>query len=173
MKLIFIYGPPAIGKLTIAKEIEKKTDFRLFHNHTIIDLCFATLNPKSERFWKFARKIRIDLIKEAIKQKIPGLIMTMAYTGESDFIEQVIKTVEKEKNKVYLVRLTSSMKDLEKRVYAKSRKKFGKLKTKTSLKRWFKKYGEIDLPKKSLVLDTSKLSAKQCADKIIGFCKRG
>lgn len=168
MKLIFIYGLPATGKLTIAREIEKRTNYRVLHNHDIIDVCFTTLDSKTKRFWPFARKLRLDLIKEAIKQEISGLIMTMAYTGESDFIWQIMKLVEKEGSKFYLIKLTCDMKTLEKRVYDKSRKKYGKLKTKAALKGWFDKYGDITFPgKKSFVLDTSKLSAKQVADRII------
>lgn len=38
MKLIYIYGPPASGKLTVAKELEKLTKYKLFHNHLINDV---------------------------------------------------------------------------------------------------------------------------------------
>ena len=37
MKLIFIYGSPAVGKLTVAQEIAEQTDFKVFHNHLTID----------------------------------------------------------------------------------------------------------------------------------------
>ncbi|MGI8542838.1 MAG: hypothetical protein ACR2MD_05085 [Aridibacter sp.] len=36
MKLIFIYGSPAVGKLTVANEIAKRTCFKVFHNHLMI-----------------------------------------------------------------------------------------------------------------------------------------
>ena len=38
MKLIVIYGPPAAGKLTVAKELSKLTGFKVLHNHITIDL---------------------------------------------------------------------------------------------------------------------------------------
>ena len=37
MKLVFIYGPPAVGKLTVATELVKLTGFKLFDNHVSID----------------------------------------------------------------------------------------------------------------------------------------
>ena len=37
MKLIFIYGAPAAGKLTVANEIARQTGFKVFHNHLSID----------------------------------------------------------------------------------------------------------------------------------------
>jgi tRNA A37 N6-isopentenylltransferase MiaA len=33
MELLFIYGPAAVGKLTIGRELAKLTGYRLFHNH--------------------------------------------------------------------------------------------------------------------------------------------
>lgn len=38
MKLIFIYGQPAVGKLTVAKELEKITGYKILHNHLFVDL---------------------------------------------------------------------------------------------------------------------------------------
>ncbi len=43
MKVIFLYGPPAVGKLTIAKVIAEKTGYKLLHNHLIV-------NPIAEIF---------------------------------------------------------------------------------------------------------------------------
>ncbi|MEO1956129.1 MAG: AAA family ATPase, partial [Gammaproteobacteria bacterium] len=37
MKVIFLYGPPASGKLTIAKKLADKTGISLFHNHLTFD----------------------------------------------------------------------------------------------------------------------------------------
>ena len=47
MKLIFIYGLPAAGKLTIAKELAAATAFKLFHNHAsigVVELIFELRN---------------------------------------------------------------------------------------------------------------------------------
>ena len=38
MNLVFIYGPPAVGKLTVAKELSLITGYPLFHNHLTRDL---------------------------------------------------------------------------------------------------------------------------------------
>ncbi len=36
--LIFIFGPPAVGKMTVGQELAKITDYKLFYNHMTIDL---------------------------------------------------------------------------------------------------------------------------------------
>jgi len=37
MKLVILYGPPATGKLTLAKEISKKLGYKIFDNHQTMD----------------------------------------------------------------------------------------------------------------------------------------
>lgn len=38
MKLVIIFGPLAVGKMTVGYELERLTGLRLFHNHMTIDL---------------------------------------------------------------------------------------------------------------------------------------
>ncbi len=47
MKLLFLFGEAAVGKMTVGQELCKITDFRLFHNHMTIEPVlevFGTLN---------------------------------------------------------------------------------------------------------------------------------
>jgi hypothetical protein len=32
--LVIVFGPPAVGKMTVGLELERLTGFRLFHRHT-------------------------------------------------------------------------------------------------------------------------------------------
>jgi shikimate kinase len=43
MPIVFIYGPPAAGKLTVAKELSAVTGYKLFDNHVTIDWGEAVL----------------------------------------------------------------------------------------------------------------------------------
>ena len=38
MKFILIFGPQAVGKMTVGHELEKIAGLKLFHNHMTIDL---------------------------------------------------------------------------------------------------------------------------------------
>ncbi len=37
MTLVIIFGPPAVGKMTVGLELQRITGFRLFHNHMTAD----------------------------------------------------------------------------------------------------------------------------------------
>ncbi len=37
MRLVILFGPPAVGKMTVGYELEKLTGLRLFHNHMTVD----------------------------------------------------------------------------------------------------------------------------------------
>ncbi|HEY1835728.1 MAG TPA: hypothetical protein VGG13_02810 [Candidatus Saccharimonadales bacterium] len=78
MKLLIIFGPPAVGKLTVGKAIEEQTDFHLFHNHAIMDdvmHIFGTGTPAEDRL---SRVIRENVIEEAAKTGI-DLIFTYVW----------------------------------------------------------------------------------------------
>lgn len=53
MKLMFIYGPPAAGKLTVAKALCAHTGFKLFHNHLALQWCgrCSSLARSLARVW--------------------------------------------------------------------------------------------------------------------------
>ncbi|MCC3359301.1 AAA family ATPase, partial [Bacillus sp. REN16] len=38
MKFVHIFGPQAVGKMTVGQELAKITELKLFHNHMTIDL---------------------------------------------------------------------------------------------------------------------------------------
>jgi shikimate kinase len=48
MKLVILFGPPAVGKMTVGQELANLTGFRLFHNHMTIELTlnFFAFNTK-------------------------------------------------------------------------------------------------------------------------------
>jgi shikimate kinase len=53
MKLIIIFGPQAVGKMTVGQELGKITNLKLFHNHMTIELVspfFSTAKKIKEKF---------------------------------------------------------------------------------------------------------------------------
>ena len=51
-KLVFTYGPPAVGKLTVAAELARIMGFKLYRNHVSVDavkLVFEFVTPTFRR----------------------------------------------------------------------------------------------------------------------------
>src|SRR6185295_5480613 len=128
MKLIFIHGAPAVGKLTVARELAKLTGFRLFHNHLTVDLVTSLFPFGSEPFVLLREKIWLTAFAEAARQN-QSLIFTFnpERTVRARFIQDTIDVVEKESGEVVFVELTCAGDELERRMEDSSRKEFGKL----------------------------------------------
>lgn len=65
MKLLILFGAPAVGKATIGRHVEAETSFKLFHNHMIMDgvmHIFGVGTPSEDRL---SKRIRTQVIEEA------------------------------------------------------------------------------------------------------------
>ena len=51
-RLVFLYGPPAVGKLTVARAIADRLPFKILHNHVTIDAVKEVLPFGSDPFWE-------------------------------------------------------------------------------------------------------------------------
>lgn len=97
MKLIILYGPPAVGKLTVAKALEESTDFKLVHNHLMADLIvpvFGFRTPVSDRLNGIFRTL---IYKTAAENNI-NLVSTLIYYPNPQshkYTKDYINVVEK------------------------------------------------------------------------------
>ena len=128
MKLVFIHGAPAVGKLSVARELAKLTGFRLFHNHLTVDLVSSVFPFGSEPFVLLREQVWLSVFREAAKNDI-SVIFTFnpERTVRARFIEDTVGVVESAGGQVYFVELTCSQSELERRIENPSRKEFGKL----------------------------------------------
>lgn len=169
MNLIFLYGMPGVGKLTVGRELSKLTNFKVFHNHLTVDLVTSLFEFGSESFINLREKIWLETFSEAIKSKFSGLIFTFApeTTVPNDFPDKVRNLLEQNGGKVIFVELKCEIKELEKRMTNSSREKFGKLNS-LKLFRQLNLQGVFDNPKilPNFSIDTTNLSAVETAEKI-------
>ena len=170
MKLVYIYGPPASGKLTVAKELAKITKYKLFHNHLTTDILTEIVDIKHKKFWNFVEDIGIAIIGSAAKYGVRGIIFTSLYVYPyKEQSDKMKKIVEKNKGKAYFVKLEPDKKELHKRVIKTSRKKYKKFSSKNKLSNFMKRYKLYEkLPyKNQLIIDNTKLPAKKVAQMIV------
>ena len=171
MKLLLIYGSPAVGKLTVGREIAKLTDFKVFHNHLTIDAVKPVFEFGTPPFWKLVHLFRIETIAEAARVG-QNLIYTFCYAKDEDdpHVSQVLEAVESSGGEVCFVLLTAEKSELEKRVLEESRKRYNKAGNLEILHKIWEQY-ELFSPvnaRESLTIDNTNLSAAETAQKIIG-----
>lgn len=173
MKLIYIYGPPAVGKLEVAKQLAKITNFRLFHNHLTGDYVSSIFPLKDKISNKLKCKIACEMLEAAARYGI-NVIFTKVYDAtDKNFVRKVINIVEKNGGRILFVKLICKPEKLYERVTKNSRKEFDKVKTTKELKKILKKSNKFEtIPfGKSLVINNSSLLPKKCAEKIRVYYK--
>lgn len=173
MNLIFLYGPPASGKLTIARELAGRTGYKLLHNHQTFDLLeplFGVFNPV---FTPLLNQLRLDIIRTAATTDIPGMIVTHVYgSGEADFIFELKQAIEKHGGRAYFVRLVTQPDELDRRVQQESRHEFKKLRSPEELRRLMADWDVTqEIPGvENLSIDNTDKSVAQVADQILEHC---
>jgi AAA domain len=169
MELIFIYGPAAVGKLTIGRELAKLTGLRLFHNHLTVDAVMAVFDFGSESFIKLREQIWLSVFKEAAQHDV-SLIFTFApeRTVRTSFIQDTLNAVEPFGGEVRFIELICPIDELERRIENPSRAEFHKLRSLESFRkiRQAGKHIYPKLPNSGLTIDTSKMSPQEAARKI-------
>ena len=109
MKLVFIIGNAAVGKMTVGQELMKITDLRLFHNH-------MTIEPVLEIFGDFNEtaisRMRHVIFEEFAKSGKYGMIFTCMWAfdmqSDWDYIEYVKSIFEPYNTEFYYVELVAS-----------------------------------------------------------------
>ncbi len=79
MHLVCVIGPPAVGKMTVGREVCARTGFRLFHNHMSIEPLIGVFDFGSPSFNRINSMIRHQVITEAVVAGLPGLVFSYAW----------------------------------------------------------------------------------------------
>jgi hypothetical protein len=77
--LVFIVGPPAVGKMTVGHELALRTGLKLFHNHHTIDLALRFFPFGSPPFQRLVGEFRRRIFEEVAASDLPGMIFTYVW----------------------------------------------------------------------------------------------
>lgn len=177
MKLIFIFGSAAVGKMTVGQELMKITGLRLFHNH-------MTIEPVIDIFGHYDAKVitrlREVIFEEFAKSENEGMIFTYMWAFDQqadwDYIEHVSSIFKNEGADIYFIELVASQEvRLERnksanRLHNKASKRDLEFSTKNLLQldnnhRLESKLGEVKF-ENYIKIDNSKLDPEEVARKI-------
>lgn len=176
MRLIFIHGPAASGKLTIAKELAAQTGLPLFHNHLVVDALLAVFPFGSPGFISLRERMWMDVFAAAAAES-RSLIFTFHPEASvaPDFPQRVVALVEGAGGRVDFVAVICPAEVVAARVEAPSRQASGKLSSLAMLQE-LEAAGAFDypdLPPPAAVVDSGILDPAEAARRIAEFLNLG
>jgi cytidylate kinase len=182
MKLIIIFGPHAVGKMTVGQALSQKTGIPLFHNHESIELALSLL-PKDVSFGPLSQEIRAVVFKHVSEAHGLGLIFTFMWAldmkEDHDYMNELETMFIKEGADVYYVELCADQDIRLHRNRSENRLKHkpSKRDIEASTDRFVRMEntyrlnsyeGEINKPN-YIKIDNTNLSPDEVADKILQF----
>jgi len=157
MKLIFLWGPAAAGKLTVARELARLTELPVFHNHLVVDALLEKLPFGHPDFIRLRESMWMAGFETAASTG-KSLIFTFQPepTVSAGFPERVIDLLRNTQDEVKFVRLVISGEEQEKRLTNQSRKEFRKLVSLDLLRELRDGFeqSEAEMPPADLVIDS-------------------
>ena len=170
---MYLYGPPAAGKLTIAEKVRDLTGFRLFHNHLTVNAIREVFDFGSPPFVELLHRVRLDVFGTAMRAGV-SMIFTnsSAWAGPRGterfeaFAEEAANVVASAGGVPLFVAVTAPLDVLESRLGNPSRRAHGKL---VDVARLRELVAGMDSPRAragDLTIDTAEVTANEAAEAI-------
>ena len=77
--LLFVIGPPAVGKMTVGRAIAARTGYRVFHNHLTIEPVLRFFDFGTPPFHRLVESFRTGVLEEVAASDLPGLVFTYVW----------------------------------------------------------------------------------------------
>ena len=170
MKLLFLHGAPAAGKLTVAKALLRIVPGRLMDNHAAIDLALTIFDFGAPGFWELVHDVRRSAMNAAAEHRVPLLVTTFCYAEPEDREQfgQIEAIVQRHGGKLLPVFLHCSREDALRRVGHPDRVARRKISSGEHLIRELDRYDLTAVPRADcLKLDTSINPADVTAQEIV------
>ncbi|MFQ5616169.1 MAG: AAA family ATPase [Anaerolineales bacterium] len=113
MRFVIIFGPPAVGKMTVGYALQKLTGLRVFHNHMTIDLVLPFFEFGCRPFHRLVSEFRRRIFEEVAGSDLPGLIFTYVWVldhpSDKMFIDEYCDIFREQGGQVYFVELEADL----------------------------------------------------------------
>ncbi|WRP07255.1 AAA family ATPase [Rossellomorea aquimaris] len=115
MKFVLVFGPQAVGKMTVGQELAKITDLKLFHNHMTIDLVSHFFDYGTKEGKRLVSLFRREIFEEVSKSDMYGMIFTYVWAFDMqedwDYVNEVSRLFESSGGTVYFVELEADVEE--------------------------------------------------------------
>jgi len=112
VEVLLIVGPPAVGKMTVGREIADVSAFRLFHNHHTIEPLVEVFGHGTPPFNTLNTEFRRRVIEEASAYGM-DLIFTFVWDMEdptdADAVEQLVSPYADAEGRVAVIELCAEL----------------------------------------------------------------
>jgi len=180
LKFVLIFGPQAVGKMTVGEALQEKTGLRLFHNHMTIELVSKFFGYGSPQGKALVHSFREQIFDAVAESDLPGMIFTFVWAfnmqKDWDYVANVVEKFESRGAEIFFVELEADVDERLKR--NRSEHRLQEKPTKRNVE-WsegdllnsLKKYrlnslpGEIDR-KNYIRIDNTRLSPEETAERI-------
>jgi hypothetical protein len=170
MKLLFLHGSPAVGKLTVAKTLLRTVPGRLMDNHAAIDLARTIFEFGAPGFWELVHDARCSAINAAAERRVPMLVTTFCYAEPDDRpqFRRFEEIVQRHGGELLPVFLHCSREEALRRVGNPDRVERRKMTSREHLIKDLDSHDFTAMPQSDcLKLDTGAMSAEATAQEIV------
>lgn len=169
MKLIFLHGPPATGKYTIARVLHTSYGVLNFHNHLTIDVAKALFDFGTDEFWDLTHRLRRTALAAKAEEEDANVVFTNCYSSPHD--DSTVAALEHEVTsrggRFIPVFLECSMEELRRRVILPSRKEMRKIHSVEGLHDYIREWNFVALDRPNTIsVRTDGRSPEECAEEI-------
>lgn len=174
MRLVFLHGVAASGKLTTALAMRELIGYPVFHNHLVVDALTTVFPFGTEEFVRLREQFWLQVFADAARiDRSFTFTFTPEATVQPGFADRVRTAVEAHDGRVVFVRLAVSPGEQEQRIGADSRRAFHKLTDVAVLRRLRSRDEDIEQPPVELEVDTDTSGPEETAALIVerfGLC---
>jgi hypothetical protein len=169
MKLAFIHGAPAAGKLTTARALLALVNGRLFDNHAAIEVARTVFDFGAPGFWDLVQAVRMSVLDAAAERCTPLVVMTSVYVEPDDLpiFEQFESIVQRRGGQILPVFLQCSTEEIVRRVGNADRMVKKKMASEQGARNFMAEHKVCPVPRRNcLVLNSETRSAEANAQEI-------
>lgn len=109
MKLVIIFGPHAVGKMTVGQALAAQTGLKLFHNHMTIDVVSGLFDHLPGERSRLTQLFREEIFKAFAPSDAYGMIFTYMWAFDQhddwDYIHHVEEIFREQGSEIYYVEL--------------------------------------------------------------------
>ena len=113
MNFVVIFGPEAVGKMSVGHELAKLTGFKLFHNHVTVDMGLNFFEFGHPGFNRLVSDFRKAVFEEVAASDLPGLIFTFTWALDLEtdkaFIDRSCEIFRAREAHIYFVELEAEL----------------------------------------------------------------